>query len=388
MQPLTAGLVVSQTALAEEVRSVLRHLPARVVFEHDTGAWKEVVESATGLRPDVILLDITQLGRPLDEAIRSLRFGRGDPMVVALHTTATPETILAAMRAGASEYLCPPFEAGLRGALERRAAELEGRRHDLRVPGKILGFTSAKGGCGATTIACHMAAEMGRAVAPQNQHVLLADLDLESGLVGFLMKASSPYTMLDAVQNLHRLDRSYWKALVAGGWPGLDVILSPAAPLSEPVNGDKFRQVLVFTRSQYDWILADLGRNLGLLAQGVLAEIDELYLIATMEVPTLHRTKQVVQWVLNTGYDKERLRLLLNRTPQPGVEVTPEEIEKILGLPVHGMLPNDYLALDESYCEGKLLPPVSNLNRQIIRMAAKLAGIPEQKNRRRFMLFG
>ena len=44
------------------------------------------------------------------------------------------------------------------------------------------------------------------------KNVLLADLDLISGLVGFLMKTPSSYSILDAIKNLSRLDESLWQA--------------------------------------------------------------------------------------------------------------------------------------------------------------------------------
>ena len=60
--------------------------------------------------------------------------------------------------------------------------------------------------------------ELGRA---GGRKVLLADFDMDAGMVGFLMKVKSPYSILDAINNLHRLDASYWKALVSNGIPGL-----------------------------------------------------------------------------------------------------------------------------------------------------------------------
>ena len=65
-------------------------------------------------------------------------------------------------------------------SLERRSMERSRRREGAKGGGKSLGFMSAKGGCGATTLICHVAAELGRL----NQKVLLADLDLDAGMVG------------------------------------------------------------------------------------------------------------------------------------------------------------------------------------------------------------
>src|ERR1035441_1610124 len=95
-----------------------------------------------------------------------------DVTIVAGHTTADPGAILSAMRAGGNEYIYPPLEGALRGALERRSSDA-GRRHSgLRWGGRTIGFFSSKGGCGATTIEGHLAAALGRL----GQKVLLAEL--------------------------------------------------------------------------------------------------------------------------------------------------------------------------------------------------------------------
>jgi pilus assembly protein CpaE len=386
--PTTLGLAIESSDLWDEVQSSLRGLTVRVVLEQrDLRNWKSFRERLEFLRPDVVLLDIIQPPQQLEEYVRGVRASVPDAMLVALHTSADPETILTAVRAGASEFLYPPLEGNLRKALERRAEDRSRARENAKAPGKILGFISAKGGCGATTIACHLAAELGRLSSQRAEHALLADLDLEAGIVGFLMKVKSPYSIADAVQNIHRLDVSYWQALVANEWPGLEIIVAPSNSVpKESVSGDVLRQVLAFVRSNYAWTVADLGCTLNLATFTVLDEVDEIYLVTTLEVPSLHRAKQAVQALMNAGLG-QRLHVILNRTPQRP-DVTAAELERILGLPIDTMLPNDYYALYDAFCKGKLLPSGSHLSRQLTILAMRLAGVPAEKSKRRFGLFG
>jgi pilus assembly protein CpaE len=234
-------------------------------------------------------------------------------------------------------------------------------------------------------VACHTAVELGR---QGKQQVLLADLDLNAGLVRFLLKSKSPYSFLDATNNLHRLDVSYWKALISNGYPGLEVIAAPEAFYlgSEP-RPEQIRQVLRFARSHYGWTIVDLGRSLGPLTMAAFEEMDEACVVTTLDVPALHQCKQMVRTLLESGYGSHRLRLVSNRTPKR-LEITPEELEKMLGLPVYLMLPEDPQALSEAYGEGKLLPAGSQLGRHIARLSVKISGEPEEKGRRRFSLFG
>jgi pilus assembly protein CpaE len=386
--PTTVGAAIAASELWDAVQEALRGLAVRVVMEQrDLRNWPSLIERLEFLRPEVVLLDITALPLPLEEAVRGVRAALPDAMLVALDTAAQPETILAAVRAGANEFLYPPLGGNLRKAVERLAEVRPRPRENSRPPGKVLGFLSAKGGCGASTIACHLAAEFGRASALRAEHSLLADLDLQSGIVGFLMKVKSPYSVLDAVQNLHRLDVSYWNALVAGGWPGLEIIAAPAGYLpKDPISGETLGKVLTFVRAHYAWTVVDLGSTLNLATVTVMEEIDDIFLITTLEVPALHQAKQTVQTLINAGFGN-RLHVILNRTPQRP-DVTAEELERILGMPIDTMLPNDYYALYDAFCKGKLLPPGSHLSRQLSSLAMRITGAPVEKGKRRFGLFG
>jgi pilus assembly protein CpaE len=380
MDPLRIGLVIANQGLFQEVQTCLKTLPARVLLQQpafgDATAFLDQVEQ---LRLDVLLIDLTRLSEPFENVVRRIKTCSVPPQIIALNDTADPEVILGAIRSGASEFLYPPIEAGLSRALERLSVE---RAKAQSAPGKhrgrTLGFVSAKGGCGATTVASHIAVEIQRVTT---QDVLLADFDMESGLIGFLMKSKSTYTVLDAVRNVHRLDQSYWKALVSNGIPGLEVISAPAtATLREALTGEPFRHVLQFTRAAYDWIAVDLGRGLSALTAEVLGEIDELYLISTLDLPALHQTKQVVQAALDTGYARNKLRLILNRAPKR-MDFDLAQVQKVLGLPIYEMLPNAYPELFEAYSEGNLLSAGTELGKALIGLAAKIAGVPAPKEK-------
>jgi pilus assembly protein CpaE len=383
MLPLTLAVSIETRALRQELEECIRNLPLRTLADDADPA--ALIKAAESLRPDVILVDISRTSVPVEEVVRGARNACAGAMVIVLHTSAEPEKILAALRAGANEYLFPPLTANLRAALERKSGERSQNRAGVRGKGKTIAFLAAKGGCGATTIACHVAVELGRHSA---RHVLLADLDLSAGMINFLMRSQSPYTILDAVHNLYRLDLNYWKALCSNGYPGLEVISAPPVTSTHaPPEPEQLRHVLSFARSNYEWTVVDLGRSLSPVAMIAFEEIDEVYLISTMDMPALHAATQVARALVGSNYGRNRIRLILNRTPsQP--DTTPQELEKILGHPIYAMLPDDYAALCDSYCEGRMLIPGSILGRNLNRLAHKIAGTPEEKSKRKFSFFG
>ena len=140
------------------------------------------------------------------------------------------------------------------------------------------------------------------------------------------------------------------------------------------------RHVLAFVRPHYDWTVVDLGRSLSRVTMAALEEIDEACLVTTLEVPALHQAKQIVQTLIDSGYGKNRIRLILNRVPKR-LDITPEELEKMLGIPIFCMLPNDYPELYECYAEGRLLSPHQQPGQSIsARLAGKLPGVEDEKS--------
>jgi pilus assembly protein CpaE len=369
---LNIGIVVASIELWGELQAALAEENVRVVLERrEIGDWAAFLQKLDQAQPDVLLVDLAQLADPLEDVIRQIKATSGSPMVIVVHPEAEPATILRAIRSQADEFIYPPVKEDLHRALERMAAERAQLRAGTRPRGKILGFLSAKGGSGATTLTCHLAVELQRQT---RLSVLVADYDIYGGVVGFLMKTQNRYSVLDAVDNVHRLDLNFWKALISDGAPGVEVIAAPGAPVFGRERGlEEFRDVLRFVRSNYDWTLVDLGRGLTPLVLAVLEEIDSLFLITTVDIPALHQAKTAVQALLDRGYPSHRLHLVLNRVPKR-MEITMAELERMIGTPVYETIPNDYPALYDAYAEGRLLPEKSRLGRSFSRVAAKIAG--------------
>ncbi len=201
------------------------------------------------------------------------------------------------------------------------------------------------------------------------------------------MKIGTNYSVLDAVSNLSRLDESLWKALITEWKPGIDVIPSPEDFSHENAPGrDDLRQVIRFMRTQHDWIVLDLGRSFNEHAAALYGELDELLLISVLEVSALHGLKTIAQKLRDRGEDMSKLELVLNRTPKM-MDITQEELEKVLGRPLYAMLPNDYPSLYQSYSAGTLLPPNNRLAQQFSSLPTRLADIEAPKPKKKFSLF-
>lgn len=120
------------------------------------------------------------------------------------------------------------------------------------------------------------------------------------------------------------------------------------------------------------------------IATAVLDEIDQLFLVSTLEVVALHGLKSIVHGLFEQG---EKLQLVLNRTPKM-MDISTQELEKILGRSLYAALPNDYMSLYQSYSSGNLLDSNNRLAQHFAMLASKIAGITPAKSKKRFALFG
>jgi pilus assembly protein CpaE len=379
------GLCMQPGELRDETRRVLRDLSLQPAFELDEpGAIERLTGALLEKQARILLLGLDTFHEELGGFFRKIRAIIPQVKIVAMHSSADPKIILAAMRAGAAEFLHPPLGESMRSALERIAAH-PGEIEAVPRQGKVIGFLSSKGGCGATTLACHIATELRRQTKTE---VLLADLDFTSGMIGFLMKTPGEYSILDAVQNLYRLDASIWKGLVGKGKPEISIMPSPVA-LSQDVRleeGD-IQRVLRFMRSQHDWTVVDLGRSLSRLSRAAIEEVDQLFLVSTLEVPALYGVKNIIRLLTETAGDIRKLEIVLNRAPA-SMDISVKELEETLGRHIYATLPNDYASLYQSYAEGTLLNTNTRLSQHFARFASKLAGIEPVKVKKKFSLFG
>lgn len=373
MRFVTAGLVVADEVLLQELRAALRDAPVRILFDDATAVRVPALrERLERLCPDVLFFDLNLRQDSLQELVRRLKALPLPPTIVVVDRAPEAQTILEAMRSGANEFLCPPLHQVVKAALERISSARAQQQNASDRTGKLMGFLSAKGGCGATTIACHVAVELERQTSHQ---VLLADFDVTAGLIGFLLNAKTQYSILDALSNTDRLDLSFWRGLTHNTSPRLDVIPAPALPVRNVVMPpERVRLVADFLRSNYDWIVADLGRGLNGISLTLLDELDELYLVATVDVLALHQAVQIVRSLRDSGISPGRLKLLLNGVPS-GAVLSAEDVERLLGLSACAVLPPADSDLRDAYSEGKLVGRDTALGKQLARLATSMAGL-------------
>ncbi len=127
-------LHIGDEGLHREATEILRTPGNQIPFDEDSSDWSGLLDRIATAKPEVLLLDLSSVPSELNIAMRQLKYQSPRIKVVALHSSADPQTILSAMRAGANEFLHPPLKETLLPALERilNSSEIRPGSRDAR----------------------------------------------------------------------------------------------------------------------------------------------------------------------------------------------------------------------------------------------------------------
>lgn len=327
---------------------------------------------------DVALLDLSLPDSQGLQTFRSLQQHAPTLPVIILSGLEDESVALSAVQQGAQDFIA---KATLKKEMLIRVLNYGIARSQnpseapVQVESKaqMLALVGSNGGVGTTTLACHCALDL----IQTGKKVLLIDLDVSSTGASFLMKISSPHTLLDATQNLHRLDANFWKGIVSTPLEGIDVLPGPgAAAVSDAVDIDRVRHILRYARSLYGWIVVDLGR-LTASKLAVLEETKDAFFVTTPLLPSLYETIKLLQRLVDAGFPSEKVKLLLNRKAK-GVQISVDEMEKALGHSFYGSIADDSAEISEAYADGRFLDEKLLVRKQIAQVMRKWRGVEEK----------
>jgi pilus assembly protein CpaE len=279
--------------------------------------------------------------------IERLRSSFPSASIFAVASTAEPHQILEAMRAGANEYLAWPLDESFTAAVARtadRARPKDGSRSSA-----VLSFFGVKGGVGTTTLAVNSAIEIART---SKRPTLIIDLHQFLGEVSLFLGVRPRFTLVDALDNLHRIDGEFLRELVVKHKTGLD-ILAGGEQIDRPGPQDAgaFEQLLQVLGRTYDFIIIDAGSLKNACADIAVFAADAVYVIANPDIASVRNAHRVIDRMAQLGAGRERLRLLLNRMSDQH-EINPKQIETTLGHSLHMVFPSDYSVVSAALNSG------------------------------------
>jgi pilus assembly protein CpaE len=290
-------------------------------------------------------------------AIERLRAGHPSIAIFAVAAEANPDVILQSMRAGANEFFAwtsgdasshRTMEESFHGAIRRTAARRDAAHASTRQPCVTHVFFGAKGGAGTTTVAVNSAVELARLT---KKPTIILDLK-PCGEVALFLGVRPRFTILDGVENLHRVDKDFLKELVTKHKSGLD-ILAGAEQFERPNAQDAaaLEELLRVLSRIYDFIVVDAGNIVNACALAALYAGDTLFLVTNPDLPSVRNAQRFVERVRQLGAGGERIRVLLNRASDQ-ILIAPRQIETALGYSIHHTFSSDYRTVSAALNSG------------------------------------
>jgi pilus assembly protein CpaE len=316
-------------------------------------------------QPDVVVLDIRD-SNTLPPTLTTLRRQHPSTGVVIVAARLDPMLMLEAMRAGVSEWVANPVTAAdLVGAVERVSST-----RAMGVHGQVFAFVGAKGGVGTTTLAVNVAAALARA---SEERTLLIDLHLAYGDAAVFLGAEPRFSVVDALDNTHRLDQAFFESLVVPTKSRVQLLAS-ADRGTHAADLGRTGTLLNFAAAHYRYTFLDMPRS-DAAGLDALEAVSTMFLVANQELATVRNAGRIAT-ALRQRYGKDRLRVVLTRFDKQA-EIGQEDVERVIGLPVKHVVPSDYRAAVQALNKGRpiALDTGNRLSDAFRAMAADLGGI-------------
>ena len=279
---------------------------------------------------------------------------------VAYHRDCDAATLREIMRAGVRELVAEPFElSALVESLRNVKTLVEQKPPLYSAKGRIYSFLPAKAGSGATTMALNLSAALSRV---PNTRVLLSDLDLSSGILRFLLKIRNEHAIMEVLDHMHELDENLWQQLVTTV-AKLDVLHSGPLNPNVRVEPSQVHDMAQFWLRNYDVVCVDLSGNLERYSLEILRDSQQVFLVCTPEVPSLHLTREKLAFLKTLELDS-RVAIVLNRVSKQSL-LTPQQVQDVLGVPVMYNFINDYQVVNTATRAGEFVDPKSKLGASI-----------------------
>jgi pilus assembly protein CpaE len=239
------------------------------------------------------------------------------------------------------------------------------------VQGDTFAVIGAKGGVGATTVAVNAATALSKA---EPGSTLLIDLNVACGDAAVFLGAEPRFSVMDALENVHRLDTAFFSGLVVPTKSGLSLLGASGRPVTGNFDTSRIRTLLDFAGRTNRFTVLDVPRS-DTVALDSLDSATKIMLVVNQELATV-RTAARMAATLRQRYGQSRLHLVLTRTDRRA-EIGHEDVERTVGVEIAHTFPSDYRLALQAMNKGRplVLDAQHELSKAFTAFARELAGV-------------
>jgi pilus assembly protein CpaE len=352
----------------QQLEELLRACGARVTIVNRDKLGE--LAAASARQPDVLVIDQRD-SSTLPGDLAAVKRQHASTGILMVLPRLDPALMLEAMRAGVNECVAHPVtQDDLQAALQRIAAQRPSSRS-----GDVFAIVGAKGGVGATTIAVNLATMLAK-LRPSS--TLLVDLHLTYGDAAIFLGAEPRFTVLDALENAHRLDATFLHTLVAATRSGVQLLPSSDRTAAKAVDAARVRTLIDCAAAEYPYVVLDVPRSDAVVLDALDAA-GAIVVIANQEVATVRSASRMAA-ALQQRYGHDRVTVAMTRYDD-NADIGRQDVERVVGQRVRHVFPNNYPMAVASLNKGRplVLDNHTKLASAFTSFARTLANIPADR---------
>jgi pilus assembly protein CpaE len=365
-------LVDSDAESLTTLRRVFASSAAAVIVGEFPDIGQALIEGPTR-NPDLMIVEVprhlaTQGADAATRMIENVSQTLPSTAVLVTGPSLPADFVIKLIRAGAVEFLTRPVErVDILAALDKLARFHRGSA-PARKLGRMTSVFSTKGGLGVTTMAANLAVSL---ASRASESVLLVDLDSRQSDIATFLNLRTTYSVLDAFENVGRMDESFLRGLLVRHGSGLWVLPGPQRMERIQFGAEPVRIGLEVMRSYFDHIVLDLRHDLDPGTVAALELSDTILYLTSLDVPAIRSAMAGLAAFRQLGVSQQRLKVVVMRD-DTAEDMTTKQVRDALGLPIFWRVPNDYQAVMSSINTGNpvvLASPRSKIARSVTQLS-------------------
>ena len=308
-------IVGTDPQLREEFNAALRGVKKWKPLVHHAMDVRQGIELARSRRPEIICFELRGDSSALTGFAEEVAVASPESVVVAtyrnedlLGSVSESQIIIDAMRVQVADFLRRPLSSSeVQQLMDRILNAAPRSRRDL---GKVISFVSNKGGAGKSTVAVSTAVAL---AVRHPDEVLLVDTSLQLGVAAMMLDLVPKTTIVDAIQESHRLDETLLRQIAVPSDFGLHVLAAPLdAVEASHVDDEGLSRIVSLGRRAYKYVIIDTYPMLDSVIMAALDLSDLVYVIFHATVPSVVGNAHFLEVLHKVGVSLARQRVVLN----------------------------------------------------------------------------
>lgn len=204
----------------------------------------------------------------------------------------------------------------------------------------LIGVVGGKGGVGKSVFAANLACAF---QAELRAKVLLIDADSKSIGDQNVITGIKPQKILKDLTtfsgSLAQANPAQFVNMHPSGLSFIGAVRGPEERLD--VSPDGLMKAMDFVSRHYQFIIVDLGNDMGALQMSILQEATACIMVTTPEILVITQTQRLLNEMLSATFPRDMFQLVINKASNSGVSA--QAISSQLQMPVMGVIPQDDL---------------------------------------------